>query len=207
MQPAQNHRNWFFQGLQAFSLQDFRPSGPSGLQQFFLWLSPVPGLESGVWLSLEWVASSQSWAERPLPPPGRRVTADRLLTTHKLVQKVYECDNVTMWRLWRHDNNNERTEQFFPVLLQELQCNCSATHWPCIRIVSVLQHNCKYSFSVYPFITTPPAGACSEGEKKKACRRAVRSVCDCIMFSFSVVCDRYTNTSVTVTVTVTESLL
>ena len=120
MQPAQNHRNWFFQGLQAFSLQDFRPSGPSGLQQFFLWLSPVPGLESGVWRSLEWVASSQSWAERPLPPPGRRVTADRLLTTHKLVQKVYECDNVTTVTT-RQQQRTNRT--IFPCPCK----NCSVT--------------------------------------------------------------------------------
>ena len=108
---------------------------------------------------------------------------------------MWQCDDCDDTTTTTNEPNN------FSLSLQELQCNCSATHWPCIRIVSVLQHNCKYSFSVYPFIPTPPAGACSEGEKKKACRRAVRSVCDCIMCSFSVVCDRYTNTSVTVTVT------
>ena len=134
----------------------------------------------------------------------RRAAGSRLIAYSQLTNWFKKFTKVTMWQC---DNVTTTTNEpnNFSLSLQELQCNCSATHWPCIRIVSVLQHNCKYSFSVYPFITTPPAGACSEGEKKKACRRAVRSVCDCIMFSFSVVCDRYTNTSVTVTVT--ESLL
>ena len=179
----------------------FRTSGPSGLQQFFLWLSPVPGLESGVWLSLEWVASSQSWAERPLPPPGRRVTADRLLTTHKLVQKVYECDNVTTVTT-RQQQRTNRT--IFPCPCK----NCSVTAVRHIGHASAsFQCFSTTANTVSQFIRLSQRPQLEPVPKARKRKRAVRSVCDCIMCSFSVVCDRYTNTSVTVTVTVTESLL
>ena len=101
----------------------FRTSGLQALQAFSssssdCHLCQVWSLESGwVW---SWVASSQSWAERPLPPPGRRVTADRLLTTHKLVQKVYECDNVTTVTT-RQQQRTNRT--IFPCPCK----NCSVT--------------------------------------------------------------------------------
>ena len=158
----------------------FRTSGPSGLQQFFLWLSPVPGLESGVWLSLE-LSSQQPELSRATTaaagPPGHgwSLTHNSQIGSKSLrMWQCDDCDDCDDTTTTTNEPNN------FSLSLQELQCNCSATHWPCIRIVSVLQHNCKYSFSVYPFITTPPAGACSEGEKKKACsaESAVWSVCD-----------------------------
>ena len=183
-----------FRGLQAF--RPFRPSAVLPLT--------VTCARFGVWsLAESGVSSQQPELSRATTaaagPPGHgwSLTHNSQIGSKSL--RMWQCDDCDDTTTTTNEPNN------FSLSLQELQCNCSATHWPCIRIVSVLQHNCKYSFSVYPFITTPPAGACSEGEKKKACRRAVRSVCDCIMFSFSVVCDRYTNTSVTVTVT--ESLL
>ena len=98
--------------------------------------------------------------------------------------------------MWRQQQRTNRT--IFPCPCK----NCSVTAVRHIGHASAsFQCFSTTANTVSQFIRLSQRPQLEPIPKARKRKRAVRSVCDCIMCSFSVVCDRYTNTSVTVTVT------
>ena len=182
-----------FRGLQAF--RPFRPSAVLPLT--------VTCARFGVWsLAESGVSSQQPELSRATTaaagPPGHGWSFTHNSQIGSKSLRKWQCDNVTMWQQQR----TNRT--IFPCPCK----NCSVTAVRHIGHASAsFQCFSTTANTVSQFIRLSQRPQLEPIPKARKRKRAVRSVCDCIMCSFSVVCDRYTNTSVTVTVTVTESLL